>query len=44
MLGGVCCVPSALRRNDSTTMMRVNEVIITRIDGASVSTVSSASS
>jgi hypothetical protein len=28
-------VPSAARSSDSTTTMRVNEVIITRIDGAS---------
>ena len=41
MLGGVGCVPSALRRNDSTTMMRVNEVTVMRIAGARLSTVSS---
>ena len=35
-------MPSAVRSSDSTTTMRVNEVIITRIDGASDSTVSSA--
>ena len=44
MLGGVVCVPSALRRNDSTTMMRVNEVTVMRIAGARLSTVSSTSS
>ncbi len=43
LFGGVCWVPMALRRNDSTTMIRVNEVIITSIDGASEMTVSSAS-
>ena len=41
-LGGAVAVPSAVRRSDSTTTMRVNEVIMTRIDGASDSTVSSA--
>jgi hypothetical protein len=40
--GGEVAVPSAARSSDSTTTMRVNEVIITRIDGASDSTVSSA--
>ena len=40
--GGESAVPSAARSSDSTTTMRVNEVIITRIDGASDSTVSSA--
>src|ERR1700733_640518 len=38
-LGGAVAVPSAVRNSDSTTTMRVNEVIITRIDGASDSTV-----
>ena len=42
--GGVCCRPSALRRNDSTTTMRVNDVTITKIDGASDSTVNRAMS
>ena len=41
-LGGAVAVPSAVRNSDSTTTMRVNEVIMTRIDGASDSTVSSA--
>lgn len=41
-LGGEVVVPSAVRKSDSTTTMRVNEVIITRIDGASESTVNSA--
>ena len=40
--GGAVAVPSAVRRSESTTTMRVNEVIITRIDGASESTVNSA--
>src|SRR3546814_13165251 len=35
-LGGVCCRPMAVRRNDSTITNRVNEVMITRIDGARV--------
>ena len=41
-LGGAVAVPSAVRSSESTTTMRVNEVIITRIDGASDSTVRSA--
>ena len=41
-LGGAVAVPSAVRSSESTTTMRVNEVIITRIEGASDSTVSSA--
>ncbi len=41
-LGGAVAVPSAVRSSDSTTTIRVNEVIMTRIDGASDSTVSSA--
>ena len=40
--GGEVAVPSAVRSSDSTTTMRVNEVMITRIDGAGDSTVSSA--
>src|ERR1700761_2920320 len=43
-LGGVCCNPSALRRNDSTMMMRMNDVVMIRIDGASVITVISTTS
>src|SRR5438552_575199 len=39
-LGGAVAVPSAVRNSDSTTTMRVNDVIITRIDGANDSTVS----
>ncbi len=35
-------MPSAVRSSDSTTTIRVNDVIITRIDGASESTVISA--
>ena len=34
MLGGVLCVDSALRSNDSTMTMRVNAVIITSSQGA----------
>jgi hypothetical protein len=41
-LGGDVAVPRAVRNSDSTTTMRVNDVIITRIDGASESTVNSA--
>ncbi len=41
-LGGAVCVPMAVRRSDSTTTMRVKEVIITMIDGASARTVMSA--
>ena len=41
-LGGAVAVPSAVRNSDSTTTIRVNEVIMTRMDGASDSTVSSA--
>ena len=40
--GGAVAVPSAVRNSDSTTTIRVNDVIITRIDGASDSTVNSA--
>ena len=40
--GGEVAVPSAVRSSDGTTTMRVNEVMITRIDGAGDSTVSSA--
>ena len=40
--GGEVAVPSAVRNSDSTTTMRVNDVIITKIDGASESTVNSA--
>ena len=43
-LGGAVAVPSAVRNSDSTTTMRVNDVTITRIDGASESTVISAMS
>src|SRR3546814_6401799 len=38
--GGVDWVPSATRSSDSTTTMRTKEVTITRMDGASVMTVS----
>ena len=40
--GGAVAVPSAVRRRDSTTTMRVNDVIMTRIDSASDNTVRSA--
>ena len=40
-VGGTDCVPIAVRTNDNTTMMRVNDVMRTRIVGASVRTVSS---
>ena len=40
--GGAVAVPSAVRNSDSTTTIRVNDVIMTRIDGAIDSTVSSA--
>ena len=42
--GGAVPVPSAVRSSDSTTTMRVNDVTITRMDGASDRTVSSAMS
>ena len=44
ILGGVVCVPRALRRNDRTTMIRVNEVTVMRMAGARLKTVRSASS
>ena len=40
--GGAVAVPSAVRSSDSTTTIRVNDVIMTRIDGAIDSTVNSA--
>src|SRR4051794_4760774 len=40
--GGAVAVPSAVRNNDSTTTIRVNDVIMIRIDGAIDSTVNSA--
>src|SRR5579863_4669437 len=40
--GGAVAVPSAVRSNDNTTTMRVNDVIMIRIDGAIDRTVSSA--
>lgn len=42
VLGGDCCNPMAERKNDSTTMIRVKEVIIIKIDGARERTVSNA--
>src|SRR6478752_3736358 len=41
-LGGAVAVPNAVRNSDSTTTMRVNDVIMIRIDGAIDSTVNSA--
>src|ERR1700676_3238536 len=40
--GGAVAVPKAVRNSDSTTTMRVNDVIMIRIDGAIDSTVNSA--
>jgi hypothetical protein len=40
--GGAVAVPSAVRSRESTTTMRVNEVIMIRIEGASDSTVRNA--
>src|SRR5258706_167048 len=40
--GGAVAVPSAVRNSDSTTTIRVNDVIMMRIDGAIDSTVKSA--
>src|SRR5438105_2940046 len=40
--GGAVAVPMAVRSSDSTTTIRVNDVIMIRIDGAIESTVSSA--
>src|SRR5258707_3541184 len=40
--GGAVAVPSAVRNSDSTTTIRVNDVIMIRIDGAIDSTVRSA--
>src|SRR5829696_8146067 len=42
--GGAVWVPMAERKSDSTTTIRVNEVTITRTEGASASTVTSATS
>ena len=42
--GGAVWVPIAERRSDSTTTIRVNDVTITRMEGASASTVTSATS
>src|SRR5215472_18343907 len=41
-LGGAVAVPIAVRRSESTTTIRVNDVIMIRIDGAIESTVRSA--
>src|SRR3569833_2067906 len=40
--GGAVAVPSAVRSNDSTTTIRVNDVIMIRMDGAIDNTVNSA--
>src|ERR1700681_4014815 len=40
--GGAVAVPSAVRNSDSTTTIRVNDVIMITIDGAIDSTVNSA--
>ena len=40
-LGGNCCVPSACRNRPSTTMIRTKQVVISRIAGARLTTVSS---
>src|SRR5579863_5985652 len=40
--GGAVAVPIAVRSSDSTTTIRVNDVIMIRIDGAIDSTVNSA--
>src|ERR1700748_3654263 len=40
--GGAVAVPIAVRKSESTTTMRVNDVIMIRIDGAIESTVNSA--
>src|ERR1700757_5120681 len=40
--GGAVAVPKAVRNSDSTTTIRVNDVIMIRIDGAIDSTVRSA--
>src|ERR1700722_6046235 len=40
--GGAVAVPSAVRNSDNTTTMRVNDVIMIRIDGATDNTVNSA--
>src|SRR5258708_33033182 len=42
VLGGAVAVTKAVRSSDRTTTMRVNDVIMIRIDGAIESTVSSA--
>ncbi|MNT13827.1 hypothetical protein D3C72_1488080 [compost metagenome] len=43
-LGGDCCMPSAVRSRDSTTMMRTKLVVMMTMDGASDSTVISPTS
>ncbi len=39
-LGGACCTPRACLRREKTMMSLVNEVIMSRIAGARVRTVS----
>ncbi len=41
-LGGVCCSPIAVRKNDNTITILVKEVTITNIDGAKLNKVISA--
>lgn len=41
-LGGAVAVPNPVRSSDSTTTIRVKDFIMTRIEGAIASTVSSA--
>ncbi|MNQ81664.1 hypothetical protein D3C85_966960 [compost metagenome] len=43
-LGGDCCMPSAVRSRDSTTMMRTKLVVMMTMEGASDSTVISPTS
>ncbi len=40
-LGGNCCVPSACRNRPSTTMIRTKPVVISKMAGARLTTVSS---
>lgn len=44
LFGGVCCNPIAVRKNDNTTTIRMNDVVIIRIDGASDRMVNNATS
>ena len=40
-LGGNCCVPNACRNKPKTTRIRTKHVVISRIDGARLTTVNS---